>query len=234
MQLNSLLLILATLVAVPFSPGNAAGTAAAAGHKPVEETVALRSARVAGSDTSRPLLVCFGDSLTAGAGIDADQAYPADLQKLLDRDGYHYQVVNAGINGNTTKDGLDRVDEVLHRHPQVVVVEFGGNDGLRGLSTAQAEHNLDSIVRQLKAGGIKVALAGITLPAQYGGPYIQSFNAMFPAVATRYRVPLLPFILQDVYGVPGDIQDDGVHPTAKGAEQVAINVAKLVEPLLKK
>ena len=180
------------------------------------------------------MLVCFGDSLTAGAGIDPDQAYPARLQTLLNREGYNYKVVNAGVSGNTTKDGLDRVSEVLRHHPDVVVVEFGGNDGLRGLSTAQAQRNLDSIVRQLKAAGAKVALAGITLPPQYGGPYIQSFNAMFPTVATRYHVPLLPFILQDVYGTPGAIQDDGIHPTAKGAEQVAINVEHLVLPLLHK
>ncbi len=182
----------------------------------------------------RPLLVCFGDSLTAGAGIDTEQAYPANLQQLLDHDGYSYRVVNQGVNGNTTKDGLDRVAEVIREHPQVVVVEFGGNDGLRGLPVSQAQRNLDSIVRQLKAAGVRVAMAGITLPAQYGGPYVQSFNAMFPPVATRYHVPLLPFILQDVYGVPGDIQEDGIHPTAKGAQQVAVNVERLVLPLLKK
>ncbi len=178
--------------------------------------------------------MCFGDSLTAGAGVDPDQAYPAYLQQLLDREGYGYKVVNAGVSGNTTKDGLDRLDEIVQMHPQVVVVEFGGNDGLRGLSTAQAQHNLDTMVRTLKAGGAKVAIAGITLPAQYGGPYVQSFNAMFPTVATRYHVPLLPFVLQDVYGVPGDIQEDGIHATAKGNQQVAINIEHLVAPLLRK
>ena len=182
----------------------------------------------------RPLLVCFGDSLTAGAGVDPDQAYPAYLQQLLDREGYGYKVVNAGVSGNTTKDGLDRLEEIVQLHAQVVVVEFGGNDGLRGLSTAQAQRNLDTIVRTLKASGAKVAIAGITLPAQYGGPYVQSFNAMFPTVATRYHVPLLPFVLQDVYGVPGDIQEDGIHATAKGNQQVAINVEHLVAPLLRK
>ena len=180
------------------------------------------------------MLVCFGDSLTAGAGVDPDQAYPADLQQLLDRDGYDYKVVNAGVSGNTTKDGVDRLDQVVGQHPQVVVVEFGGNDGLRGLSTAQAQQNLDMMVRTLKAGGAKVAIAGITLPPQYGGPYIQRFNAMFPTVANRYHVPLLPFVLQDVYGVPGDIQEDGVHATAKGNQQVAINIERLVLPLLHK
>lgn len=178
--------------------------------------------------------MCFGDSLTAGAGVEPDQAYPAYLQQNLDREGYDYKVVNEGVSGNTTKDGLDRISEVLRLHPQVVVVEFGGNDGLRGLPTSQAERNLDSMVRQLKTSGAKVAMAGITLPAQYGSAYIQSFNAMFPTVANRYHVPLLPFVLQDVYGVPGDIQEDGVHATAKGNQQVAINVEHLLQPLLKK
>ena len=180
------------------------------------------------------MLVCFGDSLTAGAGVDPDQAYPAYLQQLLDREGYDYKVVNAGVSGNTTKDGIDRLDSIVQLHGQVVVVEFGGNDGLRGLSTAQAQRNLDAMVRTLKAGGAKVALAGITLPAQYGGQYVQSFNAMFPTVAAHNHVPLLPFVLQDVYGVPGDIQEDGIHATAKGNQQVAINIEHLVAPLLRK
>ncbi len=213
MRRAKLLFILAILAVLPYLAGL---------HAPVAHAA------------SRPVLVCFGDSLTAGAGVDPEEAYPADLQRLLDRDGYNYQVVNEGVSGNTTKDGLDRINEVLRRHPQVVVVEFGGNDGLRGLSTTQAQHNLEEMVRLLKAGGARVALAGITLPPQYGGTYIQSFNAMFPNVASRYHVPLLPFVLQDVYGVPGDIQEDGVHATAKGNQQVAINVERLVLPLLKK
>ncbi len=188
------------------------------------------------SDTgaARPLLVCFGDSLTAGAGVATEEAYPAYLQHRLDNAGFHYRVVNAGVNGNTTKDGVDRIAQVLRQRPEVVVVEFGGNDGLRGLPISQAQHNLDFIVQRLKSSGAKVALAGITLPPQYGGEYIRSFNAMFPAVATKNHVPLLPFVLQDVYGVPGDIQDDGIHATAQGNKQVAINVERLVTPLLKR
>jgi acyl-CoA thioesterase I len=181
---------------------------------------------------ARPLLVCFGDSLTAGAGVDPDQAYPAYLQQRLDQAGFKYHVVNAGVSGNTTKDGLERITQVLEQHPQVVVVEFGGNDGLRGVPVSEAQRNLDTIVRRLKNSGAKVALAGITLPPQYGGEYIRSFNAIFPAIASKYRVPLLPFVLQDVYGVPGDIQEDGIHATAQGNKQVAINVERLVTPLL--
>ncbi len=233
MPYSKVLSIIATLASLPFAPGNGIAAAPSARHNNLPRYV-LASGPAAPANGDRPLLVCFGDSLTAGAGIDPDQAYPADLQHLLDGQGYSYKVVNAGVSGDTTKDGLNRLAEVLRLHPQVVVVEFGGNDGLRGLPATQAERNLDSIVRQIKAGGAKVALAGITLPAQYGGPYIQSFNAMFPAVAKRNGVPLLPFILQNVYGVPGDIQDDGIHPTAKGAQQVAVNVDRLVTPLLKK
>ena len=101
-------------------------------------------------------LICFGDSLTAGLGTDIGQSYPDDLQRLLDAQGYHYHVVNAGISGNTTKDGLDRIQLVLARHPQIVVVEFGGNDGLRGLPIEQTQANLSSIIDQLQKSGAKV------------------------------------------------------------------------------
>lgn len=231
MQRVKLLFILAIAGSATLCSGIRPRNVSAAGRP---SPAAAEPRKSAANPDARPVLVCFGDSLTAGAGIERDQAYPALLQQMLEREGFHYKVINEGVNGNTTKDGVDRLDEVLRLHPQVVVVEFGGNDGLRGLPTTEAERNLDIIVRKLKASGAKVAMAGITLPPQYGTPYIQSFNAMFPAVASRYHVPLLPFILQDVYGVPGDIQEDGVHPTAKGAQQVAANVEHLVLPLLKK
>ena len=182
---------------------------------------------------NRPVIVCFGDSLTAGLGVDPEQAFPADLQVLLDEANYPYRVVNAGVSGNTSKDGLDRIARVLARHPAVVVVEFGGNDGLRGLPLEQTQQNLSSIVEQLQAGGAKVALAGITLPPDYGPDYVGRFNAMYPALARQYRVPLLPFLLQGVYGVPGGMQEDGIHATAQGNKQVAANVAGLIEPMLR-
>jgi acyl-CoA thioesterase I len=183
---------------------------------------------------TRPLLVCFGDSLTAGYGTDPGESYPDDLQKLLDARGYKYHVLNMGISGNTTKDGLDRIQHVIARHPQLVAVEFGGNDGLRGLPIEQTEANLANIIQQLQSGGAKVVLAGITLPPDYGQDYIKKFDAMYPALAMKYQVRLLPFILKDVYGVPGDMQDDATHATAKGNKQVAQNVEALIQPLLKK
>jgi acyl-CoA thioesterase-1 len=179
-------------------------------------------------------LICFGDSLTAGFGTDFGQSYPDDLQRLLDADGYHYHVVNAGISGNTTKDGLDRIQFILARHPQLVVVEFGGNDGLRGLPIEQTQANLSSIIDQLQKSGAKVVLAGITLPPDYGPDYIKKFDAMYPALAKQYHIRLLPFILKDVYGIPGDMQDDATHATAQGNKQVALNVEALLHPLLKK
>ena len=183
---------------------------------------------------SAQTIVCFGDSLTAGFGTDLGQSYPDHLQRLLDADGYHYHVVNAGISGNTTKDGLDRVQLVIDRHPKIVVVEFGGNDGLRGLPIDQTQANLSSILTQLQASGAEVVLAGITLPPSYGPDYIKKFDAMYPALAKQYRIPYLPFLLKDVYGVPGDMQEDATHATAQGNQQVARNVAALLKPLLKK
>jgi acyl-CoA thioesterase-1 len=183
---------------------------------------------------TRPLLVCFGDSLTAGYGTDPGESYPDVLQKLLDAQGYKYRVVNSGISGNTTKDGLDRIARVIAKHPQIVVVEFGGNDGLRGLPIQQTEANLSEIIDTLQKSGAEVALAGITLPPDYGKDYIAKFNAMYTAMAKRYHVRLLPFLLKDVYGVPGDMQDDATHATAKGNKQVAVNVEELVKPMLRR
>lgn len=182
----------------------------------------------------RPVIVCFGDSLTAGYGVDHDLSYPADLQRNLDAKGYKYRVINMGVSGDTTKDGLARMKNVLALKPYLVVVEFGGNDGLRGLPIGDTEKNLDTIVSTLKKSGTRVAMAGITLPPDYGPDYVGRFNGMYPAIAKKNNVKLLPFIYKDVYGVPGYIQDDRTHATAKGNVQVAKNIEGLITPLLKK
>lgn len=182
----------------------------------------------------RPLLVCFGDSLTAGRGTDVGESYPDYLQGDLDALGYRYRVVNEGISGDTTKDGVARLDHILSLKPAVVVVEFGGNDGLRGLPIADTRANLDRIVGTLKANGIQVALAGITLPPNYGPDYIKKFDATYTLLARKYRVPMLPFLLKGVFGVPGMMQEDQTHATADGNKIVAKNVLPLVMPLMKK
>jgi acyl-CoA thioesterase-1 len=183
---------------------------------------------------TRPLLICFGDSLTAGYGTDPGEAYPDTLQKLLDARGYSYRVVNAGVSGETTKDGLARVARIVARHPQIVVLEFGGNDGLRGLPMEQTQENLATMIELLQKSGAEVVLAGISLPPEYGPEYIAKINAIYPALARRYHLRLLPMLLTGVYGVPGDMQEDGHHATAQGNKQVALNVENLVLPLLKK
>ena len=183
---------------------------------------------------TRPLLVCYGDSLTAGYGTDPGDSYPDDLQQDLNAAGYNYRVVNEGVSGNTTKDGLSRLPRVLALKPEVVILELGGNDGLRGQSVQQAQQNLDTILAALAAAKIHVVLGGITLPPNYGTQYIHGFDHIYPALAKKYHVPLLPFVLSGVYGVPGSMQDDGIHATAQGNEQVAKNFLPYVTPLLRK
>jgi acyl-CoA thioesterase-1 len=182
----------------------------------------------------RPLIVCFGDSLTAGYGADFGKSYPDYLQAGLDAKGYHYRVVNQGISGNTTKDGIERVDSVIAMKPAVVIVEFGGNDGLRGLRIEDSRSNLDKIVATLKASGTRVVLAGISLPPDYGPDYIKQFNETYALLAKKYNVPLLPFLLKGVFGVDGMMQRDNTHATAEGNKVVANNVLPLILPLLKK
>jgi acyl-CoA thioesterase-1 len=190
--------------------------------------------QVALKDDSRPRLVCFGDSLTAGYGTDPGESYPDYLQADLDSAGYRYRVVNEGVSGNTTKDGVDRIAEVIALKPAVVVVEFGGNDGLRGLPIAESRANLDTLIAKISASGSKVVIAGITLPPNYGVGYIKQFNETYTLLAKKYHTPLLPMLLVNVYGVPGMMQADETHATAAGNKIVAQNMLPLITPLLKK
>jgi acyl-CoA thioesterase-1 len=186
------------------------------------------------SSQTIPIIACFGDSITAGYGVEPGHAYPDDLQADLTSRGYHYKIVNSGISGNTTKDGVDRLQEVLRLHPAIVIVEFGGNDGLRGIPIADTRRNLDTIVSTLIHAGSKVVLAGITLPPNYGADYIHQFDETYRLTASKFHVPLLPELYANVYTIPGAIQDDGIHPTAKGAQLLADNFLPLLLPLLHK
>jgi len=182
----------------------------------------------------RRVLVCFGDSITAGYGVAQGKAYPDALQATLDRNGYNYKVVNEGTSGATTKDAVASLPEVLRLHPDVAIVEFGGNDGLRGLPLTDTEKNLDTVLTQLQAAHVKVLLAGITLPPNYGPDYIHGFDAIFPALAAKHHVAFVPMIYKDLVHVPGTIQPDGIHPTAKGAEIVAGTIWPALRALLKR
>ncbi|MGA8111784.1 MAG: arylesterase [Acidobacteriaceae bacterium] len=181
-----------------------------------------------------PVIACFGDSITAGLGVAPGHTYPDDLQHDLDARGYHYHVVNAGISGNTTKDGVDRLPEILRLHPAIVIVEFGGNDGLRGIPITDTRRNLDTIVATLVHAGSKVLLAGITLPPNYGPDYIHQFDETYRLTAAKYRVRLLPMLYANIYTIPGAIQEDGIHPTARGDTLLAQNFLPLLLPLLHK
>jgi acyl-CoA thioesterase-1 len=178
--------------------------------------------------------VCFGDSLTAGYGEDPGASYPDYLQKDLDAEGYRYRVVNEGVSGNTSKDGVERLAGIVAMKPAVVVVEFGGNDGLRGLKTETTRDNLAKILSGLKAAGTKVVIAGISLPPDYGPDYVKAFTANYSSLGKQFNLPVLPFLLQNVYGVDGMMQGDRTHATARGNEVVAKNVLPYVTPLLRK
>lgn len=221
-------LILILTVMCGFSAGN--------GNSPVIFAAETRNTAAAAASVpdARRVIVCFGDSLTAGYGVDPGLSYPANLQRTLDAKGYKYRVVNMGVSGETTKDGLSRVAHIVSLKPEIVVVEFGGNDGLRGLPIGDTQRNLDAIVDALKKSGTRVAMAGITLPPDYGPDYVGRFNGMYPAIAKKYGVALLPYIYKDVYGLKGYIQDDGIHATAIGNRQVAKNIEGLIAPMLRK
>ncbi len=187
---------------------------------------------VLGAD--KPLLVCFGDSITAGYGLSSGEAYPDALQRDLDKLGYHYKVDNAGTSGATTKDAVAKVRSIVAMHPAVVVVEFGGNDGLRGLPLDQTRRNLDSVLTTIESAHIQVLLAGITLPPNYGPDYVHQFDQIFVDTAAKHRTAVVPMIYKDLLTVPGTIQGDGIHPTAKGSEIIAKTLLGQLKPLLRK
>jgi acyl-CoA thioesterase-1 len=182
----------------------------------------------------RPVLVCFGDSITAGYGLQTGQSYPDALERDLDKLGYHYKVDNQGTSGATTKDAVADLNSILLLHPDAAIVEFGGNDGLRGLPPDQTRRNLDQVVTALEKAHIKILLAGITLPPNYGADYIKSFEQVFRDLAARHHVAFVPMIYKDLVHVPGTIQPDGIHPTAKGSEIIAETLLPVLKPLLKK
>lgn len=186
------------------------------------------------SAADRPILVCYGDSITAGLGLRDGEAYPDFLQKLLDERGYAYKVINQGTSGATTKDALDGLPYVLRLHPAIVIVEFGGNDGLRGLPVDQTRSNLDQVLAGLEKAHVKILLAGITLPPDYGPDYILSFDKIFRNLAAKHHIAVVPMLYKDLIHVPGTIQGDGIHPTAKGSAIIAGTLFPVLKPLLHK
>jgi len=179
------------------------------------------------TEKEQPTILFFGNSLTAGYGLDPDQAYPALIQKKLDSLGYDYQVINAGLSGETTASGNTRLDWVLERQSvDIFVLELGGNDGLRGINPEETQRNLEAMIEKLRAANpdMQIILAGMQAPPNMGPDFTSQFRQVFKDVAQEKNVALIPFLLEGVAGEPELNLPDGIHPTAKGHQIVAENV----------
>ncbi|HVQ74157.1 MAG TPA: arylesterase [Candidatus Binatia bacterium] len=180
-----------------------------------------------------PVIVAFGDSLTAGLGVPPEDAYPARLQARLRAAGYPHRVVNAGVSGDTTAGGLRRVEWALKHQPAIVILELGANDGLRGQSVAGIRANLEQMVRKFQAAGARVLVAGMRLPPNYG-QYAGEFGRVYAQVAKSTGAPLVPFFLDGVAGEARLNQPDGIHPTSEGYQLVVDRIWPYLEPLLRR
>lgn len=185
-----------------------------------------------GAIPARPKIVALGDSLTAGMGLLESQAYPAVLQNILDREGYAYEVVNAGVSGDTTAGGLRRLEWAIAGDVRVLILALGANDGLRGLPVADMKRNLEQMVRRAKKRNIVVILAGMEALPNYGAEYTASFRQVFQDVARTERVLFLPFLLSKVAGDAELNQGDGIHPNTRGTAVLADTVWQALRPVL--
>lgn len=185
-------------------------------------------------ETSLPKIVAFGDSLTAGLGLPAGESYPSVLQKLLEQDGYKYEVVNAGVSGDTSAGGLRRLDWALEGDVRFLVLELGANDLLRGQPVSEMKNNLAQIIERAKRRNVEVLLAGMYAPTNAGAEYQREVHEAFQSLAREHKLTLIPFFLDRVAGIEALNQQDGIHPNAQGSRVVAETVYKALRPLLDK
>ena len=183
-------------------------------------------------DDRRAKIVCLGDSLTAGLGLVETQAYPSVLQKKIDADDLPFEVVNAGVSGDTSAGGLRRLDWAMQGDVKILVVALGGNDALRGLSVADMRKNLAAIIERARDKGVLVVLAGMQAPPNFGEEYTTAFRQTYIDLARQYRTPLVPFLLDKVAGQSSLNQSDGIHPNARGAEIMAETVWGVLRPIV--
>jgi acyl-CoA thioesterase-1 len=212
-----------------------AGAAACSRSSP--ESAADRPPAVAASSPapdSRPKVVVLGDSLTAGLGLVPTESFPAVLQRRIDDARLRFDVVNAGVSGDTSAGGLRRLDWSLQDGARVLVLALGANDGLRGLPVRELKRNLATVIERAQAKGILVVLAGMEAPPNYGAEYATAFRQAYRDLATQYHVPLVPFLLDRVAGQPGLNQADGIHPNVRGAQIVADTVWAVLKPELER
>lgn len=185
-------------------------------------------------EASDAVILFLGNSLSAGAGVDASNAFPALIQKRIDSLGWNARVVNAGLSGETTSGGLRRIDWLLRQPFDILVLELGGNDGLRGVPVDVAKENLRQIIRKTRATypDVEIVLAGMQIPPNLGHDYTQAFRAMYPDLADLEETHLIPFLLENVGGVDSLMQSDGIHPTEEGHRIVAENVWDVLRPVI--
>jgi acyl-CoA thioesterase-1 len=176
--------------------------------------------------------VALGDSITAGLGLSPEQAYPALLQQRIDQEGLKFEVVNAGVSGDTSAGGLSRLEWALDGDVRVLIVALGGNDALRGLPVEELRRNLTAIIEGARARKIKVLLAGMEAPPNFGQSYTVSFHKIYPELAAHYKVAFVPFLLEGVAGIETLNQRDGIHPTAEGARIIAESMWRTLRPML--
>ena len=198
--------------------------------KPVA-TGAFMPAAASTPDT-RPVIVAFGDSLTAGYGLPEPESFTTLLQAKLEQEGYHYRVVNAGVSGDTSAGGLRRLEWSLEGNVKLLILELGGNDGLRGLPIEQMKKNLAQIIETAQKRQIKVVLAGMEAPPNLGEAYTREFRNVYRDLAKQYDLPLIPFVLEGIGGIPSLNQPDGIHPNAAGEKIFTENVWRGLAPVL--
>ncbi len=202
-----------------------------AGRAPATGGTSAGTASVPADEPSRPRIVVLGDSLTAGLGLVESEAYPSLLQKKLDDEGYEFEIVNAGVSGDTTAGGLRRLDWALEGDVKILVVALGGNDALRGLSIDEMKGNLGTIIERARGRGVMVLLAGMEAPPNYGEEYTVKFRQVYRDLARTHQISLVPFLLDGVAGEARLNQGDGIHPNAEGARLVAETIWRALRPM---
>lgn len=180
----------------------------------------------------QPIILAFGDSLTAGFGVSAEESYPSRLQDLLKKNGFPHKVINAGVSGDTTAGGLRRINWLMKQKPQIVILELGANDALRGLPIEEMESNLSQIIEVCKKQHSTILLLGMKAPPNYGEEYSSKFEETFHKLAKKFKTPLVPFLLEGVAAKREYNQGDGIHPTAEGYKIVVKTVWEHLEPML--
>ncbi|HET6566498.1 MAG TPA: arylesterase [Rhodothermales bacterium] len=230
----ALLLCVLLFAACEQDTSSSSGDERAATHPAAETSAAPPRPDSASVRARAPVVVAMGNSITAGYGLDPEEAYPALLQQKIDSLGWDFKVVNAGVSGETSAGGLSRIGWLLQQPVDVLIIELGANDMLRGIPPATTKKNLQGIIDSTRARypDARIILAGMRALPNYGADYVRRFEAIYPDLARENDIPLIPFLLENVAGIPRLNQSDGIHPTAEGDRIVARNVWKVLRPVL--